>query len=407
MGSGGTGLGPGEAASDQLVHHNFKGTWKKGYVDYDSHSAGSSSATASVSNDGIRGSDNARMVSDASVVGVAVSATAGAGSGTGEWCVAQSCCSATDTAVLATAVVSTEGRNRTGVTALTLTGSNKSEKKPGKMQAVWVRVLDKVPRRVQRSPSVSAAAFCHSSGGDDAVAGAGGGAMYKAGQGAVHDNPGGRFKHKTIHFDGPAMVAQERKENEEEESHEAPLVFVTAHTGEVAADTSSSSADSAAFALSVRSSSSEKFEVNAVRLDHKGVGWQKELNVDYVALPRPEAAATGGGAEGLLKTAAGKVAARYGFVPIGARPGPFTIWVNFQDEFQPSGTDGGAPTVILTAQATSMEDDQGRNEVFTVVLGPNSTTLTGFAATIARTDESAKSSWSQPVQLNWMALAPA
>jgi hypothetical protein len=410
MGSGGTGLGPGEAASDQLVHHNFKGTWKKGYVDYDSHSAGSSTATVSASNDGIRGSNSARMVSDTSIVDVSVSATAGGGSGTGSWCLSQSCCAATDTAVLATAVVPTEGRNRTGVTALTLTGSNKPEKNPGNMNAVWVRVLENVPRHVQHSPGVSTAALCHSSGGDDAAAGAGGRAMYKAGRGAVHDNPGGRFKHKTIHFDGPPIVSQDGKEHENEESHQAPLVFVTAHTGEVAAD----SAGPAAFALSVRSSTSKKFEVNAVRLDHKGTGWQQELNVDYLVLSRPEVAAAGGGAEGLLKTAAGTVAARYGFVPIGPRPeaaatggGPLTIWVNFlQGGFQPSGTGGGVPTVVLTAQATDMED-QGKDEVFTVVLGPNSTTLTGFAATIARTDESAQSSWTQPVQLNWLALAPA
>ena len=74
--------------------------------------------------------------------------------------------------------------------------------------------------------------------------------MYKAGRGAVHDNPSGRFKHKTIRFDGPPMLV----------SKGSPLVFATAH---------SDAADSAAFGLSVRSSSAEKFEVNAVRLDRK------------------------------------------------------------------------------------------------------------------------------------------
>ena len=39
LGSGGTTLG-GHPAGDQLVRHNFKGTWKKGYVDYDSHHTG-------------------------------------------------------------------------------------------------------------------------------------------------------------------------------------------------------------------------------------------------------------------------------------------------------------------------------------------------------------------------------
>ena len=112
------------------------------------------------------------------------------------------------------------------------------------MQAVWVRVLDRVPRRVPHTPAVSAAALCH--GSDDA----GGGAVYKAGRGAVHDNPSGRFKHKTIRFDGPPMLVSEG----------SPLVFATAH---------SDAADSAAFGLSVRSSSAEKFEVNAVRLDRK------------------------------------------------------------------------------------------------------------------------------------------
>ena len=412
MGSGGTGLGPGEVSTDQLVHHNFKGTWKKGYVDYDSHATGSSTAAiGSASDDGIRGSNNARMVSDASAVEISVSATAGissgAGDGTGDWCVSQSCCSKKDTAVLATAVVPAEGQNRTGVTAFTLAGPSKGEQAGG-MQAVWVRFLEKVPRNVYHAPRVSAAALCHSNGGDGAVSDAAVGAIYKAGRGAVHDNPSGRFKHKSIHFDGPPMISQERKGSEKEDQSGAPLVYITAHVDQTVA--SSSSSGPAAFAVSVRNSLTTKFEVNAVRLDHKASGWQQELYVDYLVLPRPMLAAGGSstkvGDSGVLKTAAGRIAARYGSVLIGAQSTSTTIWVHFQEAFQQTDTASDIPTVVLTAQATSIEADQGRDEVFTVVLGPNATSAEGFAATIARTDESAKSSWSQPVQLNWLAFAP-
>lgn len=412
MGSGGTSLGPGEASSDQLVHHNFKGTWKKGYVDYDSHATGASTSVSTGSS-GIRGNDDARMVSDAGVVDVSLSATAGitrdAGDQSVHWCVSPSCCSGTNTAVLATAMVPAEGRNRTGVTALTLVGADKPDKTPAGLQAVWVRVLAKVPKVAPNAPGVSAAALCYSNDADA------GGAVYKAGRGALHNNPGGRFKHKTIHLDDPALLEpQEGKGNGQgEHSHLHPLIYITARSDEAAAGSSGSGASSAAFAASVRSSSTSKFEVNAVRLDDKGIGWQHELYVDYLVLPHPGAAPGGGsggagpGASAVLQNSAGKVAARYGCVPIGAQSGTTTIWVNFQGSFLPSDTGAGTPTVVLTAQATSTEEDRGRDEVFTTVLGPNSTTLQGFAATIARTDGSAKSSWSQPVQLNWLAFAPA
>jgi hypothetical protein len=48
IGSGGAGL-DGHSSLDQLVRHNFKGTWKRGYVDFDHLSSSSSSRSSSYS----------------------------------------------------------------------------------------------------------------------------------------------------------------------------------------------------------------------------------------------------------------------------------------------------------------------------------------------------------------------
>jgi hypothetical protein len=214
-----------------------------------------------------------------------------------------------------------------------------------------------------------------------------------------------------------------------EQEAAAPIVFITARNDASGDGGGELAEDGAAFAVSVRSSSASKFEVNAVRLDdHGGGGWQHELYVNYLTLPHPAAASassssaaaaaasagggSGGeqpssGAESELKTAGGSVVARYGTVPIVASlhgGATTTVWVAFRERFeQPPAA------IVLTVQAAGAEaaGDEQKNEVFTAVLGPNATSVAGFAATVGRTDGTGEKRWSQTVQLNWLALAAA
>ena len=82
---------------------------------------------------------------------------------------------------------------------------------------------------------------------------------------------------------------------------------------------------------------------------------------------------------------------------VGAKRGVVERWVRFGSAFAA----GAAPAVLLTAQATEGEH---RDEVFSVTLGPNATTVEGFSVRIRRTDESTQADWSQSLELNWLAF---
>lgn len=264
-----------------------------------------------------------------------------------------------NTSVLVTAVVAPEGSNDTGVTSLTLKQTAADGTKDT-LEALSVRTsVAKGVSAKPHAPGTSAIVLCN-------LQDKGGIAL--VGRGSVHDNPGGRFKHKSIHY--PPSAASKAGGG----GDAAPLVFVAARAKHDSADAGTAEAAHAVFATSVRSSSDSKFEVNIVRLDQGGHGWQHELQVDYLRLPFPgDGAKKTAGAE--LQLTDGKGSAQYGALQVGASKGPKSVRVAFQN-FQLKG--GKQIDVVLTAQATG---EHHKDEVFTVTLGPNATTVEGFSAT--------------------------
>jgi hypothetical protein len=254
MGSGGTSLGPGEEGGDQLVHHNFKGTWKKGYVDMDrisSSGGGSSSSGSGSSSSGGDGgaASGPRQVSDVGTLVLPPSEERLGVGGDGKWrwcvgdgaelrrCTLSTACSDGNVTVLGTAVVALEGRNPTGVTAHTLQATAEG------LQLLWLRSLANAQRKPP-PPGVSALTLCGGGGASGA---------WKAGRGLVHGNQGGRFKHKTIRYTGPPLVPAAKHGAADGPSPPPPLVFLTARVP-------AGSQDRPVFAASVWSS--------ALREDH-------------------------------------------------------------------------------------------------------------------------------------------
>ena len=349
MGSGGTGMEGGDDSADQLVRHNFKGTWKKGYVDMDGGSSGGGSSSA--------WSPPQPRVSAAGELEAAGSEVAIEGAA----------CAAGNATVLAAAVLPA-GCNSSAVPVLTV---HAAAREPLRVNWLWWFGSDGAQGAGLPAPQVSPLLLC----------GGHGGTGHKAGVGLVHDNPGGRFKHKTVRYPAPALATAEDA---------SPVVFVTA----LSSPPEGAGEDKAVFATTVRSSAPTKFEVNVVRLDSES-GWRQELAVAYLALPRPAGGpGTGGSASLRLRDGA---EAQYGVLQVGAKRGMVERWVRFGSAFAA----GAAPAVLLTVQATEGEH---RDEVFSVTLGPNATTVEGFSVRIRRTDESTQTDWSQRLELNWLAF---
>lgn len=267
--------------------------------------------------------------------------------------------------------------------------------------------------------------------------------LVKLGRGALLANPGNRFKHKTIRYEGqPFALATVRARAAAASSSASarPLVFAMVRSSDGAGkETAGEAVDVGAYALSVRSSSADRFQINVCRLD--AVGWDAPLQLDYLSVNVPSAAvnASSSGCSGSQRggpcaggvwevVLAGGGRLRYGSLALGARSGPTTLSYNFTEPLiivqRWSGVGGGmesreaAPTLLLSTQATT---SQHRDEAFLVRArmrwggaaaqevsgGQGPVLLRGFDATVSRADVTGKADWAQPLQLNWLLAIPA